>query len=1247
MVPAAVLTQSKPVTITAVRPICVAVPKIMMTRLRYAHSIFIKSKSPIRRHITRIPSPKTSNSPPRVTAAQALVVSAAKGKKGKWGNPQYTLKDKGVIDSGCLQHMTWNMSYLFDFEELNGGYVAFGGNPKGGKISGKGNIKTDSLLPISFWVEAVNTTFYVQNRVLVTKPHNKTPYELLHGRTPSIGFMRPFGCPVTILNTLDPLGKFEGKVDEGFLVGYSVNSKAFRVFNSRTCIVQETLHVNFLKNKPNIAGFQDEFDAEKAREEVTQQYVLFPMWSSGFTNPQNNDEDAAFDEKEHDAIKPESEVNVSPSSSAQLGKQDDKTKKKAKGKNFDESFTRDRDISAEFKDYFENSSNEVNASGSIVSTAGQNFSNNTNPFSAAGPSNTTASPIHGKSSFKDTSQLPDNPDMLKIEDITYSDHENVGVEADFNNLETSITVSPIPTTRTHKDHLVSQIIGDLSSTTQTKSISRVIKDQVDLPHGKREIGTKWVYRNKNDERGIVVRNKAKLVTQRHTQEEGIDYEEVFAPVARIEAIRLFLAYASFMGFMVYQMDVKSAFLYGTIKEEVLLELGKSASTFIDTEKPLLKDHDGEDVDVHIYRLMIGSLMYLTSSRQDIMFEVCACAHFQVTLKASHLHAVKRIFRYLKGKPHLGSGYPKDSPFDLVAYSDCDYIGASLDRKSITEGCQFLGCRLISWQCKKQTVVATSSTDAEYVAAANCYAQVLWIQNQLLDYGLTMQVVLSSIESLKMMLHVTNLLSAGYLTTQQMFWNTVTAKQSNDVTRLQALVDRKKVVLTETVIRDVLCLDDAEGVDCLPNEEIFPGLARMGYEKPSTKLTFYKAFFSSQWNSAMASAVICLSTGRKFNFSKYMFEILVRNVDNSSKFYMYPRFIQLTIQNQLDEEVQGNDNNVAQGVDTDVLGDDVHDQSIPLSAPPTPPPQPPQDIPSTSQYLEITKLKTKVKKLERANKVKALKLRRLKKVRTSRRIKSSNDIDIEDASNQGRMIAELDRDEGIALMDDEGAKKKSEDAQVAGDEQVKGRQAEIYQIDMDHAAKVLSMQKDEPKVQEAVEVVTIAKLITEVVATISESVSAASATIAAVSAATITAALVRRYQVMKKRPQTKAQARRIMIKYLKNTVRFRLDHFKGMSYDDIRLIFKAKFNSNIKFLLKSKKQIEEKENRALESINETLAQKAAKRMKLNEEVKDVEEIKQHLEIMPDEDDDVHTKATPLARKVPVVDDQIIQLKNKPR
>nr|GEX92010.1 retrovirus-related Pol polyprotein from transposon TNT 1-94 [Tanacetum cinerariifolium] len=579
----------------------------------------------------------------------------------KKGNPQHALKDKRVIDSGCSRHMTGNMSYLFDFEELNDGYIAFGSNPNGGMISGKGKIRTGkldfndvyfvkelkfNLFSVSQMCEKKNSVLFTDTECLVLSPEFKLPDEnqvLL--RVPRENNMYnvdlknivPFGdLTLTILNTLDSLGKFDRKVDKGFLVGYSISSKSFRVFNSRTRIVQETLNVNFLENKPNVIGsgptwlfdidtitnamnyqpvtacnqsnpsacIQEKFDAQKAREEMFQQYVLFPVWSSSFTNPQNTDGDSAFDEKEpeFDEKKHESEVNVSPSSSAQSKKHDDKTKRKAKGKSPIESFTGYINLSAEFEDFSDNSINEVNAAGTLVPTVWQISPNNTNTFSATGPSNVAASQTHGKYSCIDTSQLPDDPDMPELEDITYSnDEDDVGAEVDFNNLETSITVSPIPTSRVHKDHPVTQIIGDLSLATQTRSMTRVAKDQepkrvhqalkdpswieamqeellqfkmhkvwvlVDLPHGKRAIGTKWVFKNKKDKRGIMVRNKARLVAQGHTQEEGIDYEEVIASVARIEAIRLFLAYASFMEFMVYQMDVKSAFLYETIKEEL-------------------------------------------------------------------------------------------------------------------------------------------------------------------------------------------------------------------------------------------------------------------------------------------------------------------------------------------------------------------------------------------------------------------------------------------------------------------------------------------------------------------------------------------------------------------------------------------------------------------------------------------------------------------------------------------------------
>nr|GEV08958.1 uncharacterized mitochondrial protein AtMg00810-like [Tanacetum cinerariifolium] len=359
----------------------------------------------------------------------------------------------------------------------------------------------------------------------------------------------------------------------------------------------------------------------------------------------------------------------------------------------------------------------------------------TNTFSAADPSNATASPTHGKSSCIDTSQLFDDPDMPELEDITYSDDEDdVGAEADFNNLDTSITVSHIPTSRVYKDHPATQIIGDLSSTTQTRSMTRVAKDQalkdpswieamqeellqfkmqkvwvlVDLPYGKRAIGTKWVFKNKKDERGIVVWNKAQLSAFLY----GTIEEEVY--VCQPSGFEDF-DYPD----KVYKM-VKA--LYG-IHQAPRAWYETLANYLLenDTEKPLLKDPDGEDVDVHTYRSMIGSMMYLTLSRPYIMFSVCACARFQVTPKSSHLNAVKRIFRYLKDKPHLGLWYPKDTPFDLVAYSDSDYAGASLDRKSTAGGCQIFRCRLIFWQCNKQTVVATSSTEAEYVAAASCCA----------------------------------------------------------------------------------------------------------------------------------------------------------------------------------------------------------------------------------------------------------------------------------------------------------------------------------------------------------------------------------------------------------------------------------------------------------------------------------------------------------------------------------------------
>nr|GEY19052.1 hypothetical protein [Tanacetum cinerariifolium] len=274
----------------------------------------------------------------------------------------------------------------------------------------------------------------------------------------------------------------------------------------------------------------------------------------------------------------------------------------------------------------------------------------------------------------------------------------------------------------------------------------------------------------------------------------------------------------------------------------------------------------------------------------------------------------------------------------------------------------------------------------------------------------------------------------------------------------------------------------------------------------------------------------------------------------------------------------------------------------------------------AQALEITKLKRRVKKLEKRNKVRVLKLRKLQKVGTSQRVETSDETVMDDKSNQGRMIAEMHQDDAVVLKDDKeedkgvvDAVKNAKEAKVDESAQDQGRQAEsqveIYKIDMDHANKVLSMHEDETmpaKVQEVVDVVTTTKLITEVVTAASETVTAASAIITTVEAqlpvTTTTTLLVEEEKECHNHVKRKAKEDPA------NVNGFKLDYFKGMSYDDIRLIFEAKFNSNVAFLLKIKEQIEEDKNRTLQKINETPAERAAKRRKLDEEVED---LKRHL------------------------------------
>ncbi|GJR98608.1 putative ribonuclease H-like domain-containing protein [Tanacetum coccineum] len=586
----------------------------------------------------------------------------------------------------------------------------------------------DSKLPTTFWAEAVNTACYVQNRVLVVKPHNKTPYELFHG-TQSNGF----------------------------------------------------------------AGTKASDNAGQARKETkpVKNYILLPLWPAD--PPFSQDPKSSQDDESKPSSDDEKKVDKDP-------------------RKYSESIDQEKDDNI-------NSTNNVNAA--------------------------------------------------STNEVYAINNEDVGAEADINNLDTTIQVSPNPTIRIHKDHPLNQVIGDFQSVTRALVKVTDNKQETDkriwrawVRNPKRAISTKWVFKNKKDERGIMIRNKARLVAQGYTQEEGIDYDGVFALVARIEAIRLFLSYASFKDFVVYQMDVKSAFLYGKIEEEVyvcqppgfkdpdfpdrvykvekalyglhqapralyetlstyLLDnefqrgkidnlihqkkssmgeltffLGlqvqqkkdglfisqdkyvgeilnkfrfaevKTASTPIETQKPLLKDKDGEEVDVHMYRSMIGSLMYLTSSRPDIMFVVCACARYQVNPKVSHLYAVKRIFS-VRNKQWLQIPQQKLNMWPLqVAVDKC--FGFRIN--SLITG-------WVTYYC--------------------------WWKLMLLGINLLLLVEVNAVKH--------------KLTT---FWATVKTKTTNGEVQLQALVDGKKIIITEWIVRRDLQLEDAEGVDCLPNATIF-------------------------------------------------------------------------------------------------------------------------------------------------------------------------------------------------------------------------------------------------------------------------------------------------------------------------------------------------------------------------------------------------------------------------------------------
>ncbi|GJT88307.1 2-methylene-furan-3-one reductase-like protein [Tanacetum coccineum] len=809
----------------------------------------------------------------------------------------------------------------------------------------------DSKLPTTFWAEAVNTACYVQNRVLVIKPHNKTPYELFLGRKPALSFMRPFGCPVTILNTIDHLGKFDGKADEGFFVGYSTNSKAFRVFNSRTRIVEKNLHVQFSTKACDDAG------KAKVKTVPGKDYILLPLWT----------QDSPFSSSPKDSP----DVRFKP-----LG---DEEKKDAK------------DPGNEGED------NAVD----------ENI-------------------VYG---------CADDPTIPDLEEIgRFGNAEDDGAEADMTNLDTHIPVSPIPTTRIHKDHPVEQIIGDIHSAPQTrrmtksltehamfssvqqrtnhkdfqnclfacflsqeepKKVVQALKDPswieamqdkllqfklqkawtlVNLPNGKRAIGTKWVYKNKKDERGIVIKNKARL------------------------------------------MDVKSAFLYGKTKEEVYV-----------CQPPGFEDPDFPD---RVYK--VEKALYGLHQAPRAWYETLSTYLLDNRFQSGKID--KTLFiRKDKGNILLVQVYVDDIIFGSTKNSLCTEFEKMMHKKfqmsSIGELTFFLGLQV---KQKEDGIFISQDKYVTEILKKFGFSDVETASTPMETHKPLLKD--ADGEDVDEHLYRSMIGSLMYLTSsrpdimkQNVVANSTTEAEytaaSNCCGQLQALVDGKNIVVTEASVRRDLQLEDANGVDCLPNAIIFEQLTLMGS----------KTIAWNEFSSTMASVIICLANNQKFNFSKYIFESMMKNLGSDVKFLMYPRFMQVFMDNQLEGMINHNRIYIEPSHTKKVFanmkrqGKDFSGRVTPLFSTMMVQAQQEQDEAINEENvsipmiyflvaLEIDSLKKRVKKLEKKQRSRTHGLRRLYKVGLSARVVSSEDEGLgeEDASKQGSKIHDIDADEDITL-----------------------------------------------------------------------------------------------------------------------------------------------------------------------------------------------------------------------------------------
>ncbi|KAJ9536572.1 hypothetical protein OSB04_un000221 [Centaurea solstitialis] len=780
---------------------------------------------------------------------------------------------------------------------------------------------TFSKLPLHFWAEAVASACFTQNRSLITKRFMKTPYELVYNRPPSIKFFRVFGCECYVKNDKDNLDKFSPKGDEGVFIGYAMDSPSYRVFNKKTRRVVESTNVDFEEGieedstpAPVAPGISGVLASDQLHGNPMTSSSSANKPSSSNSNTCDLDELFEFFYKELPApanialpvpavVQPAPHVMVSTtdisssnlqgtssSSSASASPSSRVSPAPAEGEpphTFQQApVVNVPSPQSGASSTMPNTSQHQGTTPPAPAVAGPSTSTPPAP-QVAGPSTSTTPPAPQVAGPSTTT--PPAPQVAGPSTTTQPAPQVAGPSSSAQpapqaagpslvSSDTpaapgpSVVQSPTFLSRHEPSNVTEALdISDWVTAMQEElnQFERLgVWRLVPRPANKTIIDLKWIFKNKKDEDGIVTRNKARLVAKGFKQQAGIDYDETFAPVARIEAIRIFLAYAAHKNFTVYQMDVKTAFLNGELKEEVyvtqpegfvdrtkpnhvyildkalyglkqaprawydhlsnaLLDNGFykgkiDPTLFIKTEgddillvqiyvddiifgstnsdmctwfsdlmttrfemsmlrelsfflglqvlqKPdgilinqskyirdLLKrfhmdtssvaktpmasgtligaDPKGKPVDQKTYRAIIGSLLYLTASRPDIMFATCFCARFQANPKESHMMAVKRILRYLKGTPNRGLWYPKESGFELVAFSDADHGGCQLDRKSTSGHVQFLGDKLVSWGSKKQHCVSTSTAEAEYVAAASCCSQVLWMRTQLRDYG---------------------------------------------------------------------------------------------------------------------------------------------------------------------------------------------------------------------------------------------------------------------------------------------------------------------------------------------------------------------------------------------------------------------------------------------------------------------------------------------------------------------------------